>query len=238
MQAALMKWLRLSILAVVALLIAAFVWAITGETNRFRYRLTFDVTTPGGPRSGSSVLDVEHTRGRDFWGMMNSEAPYLKGEAVMVDLGGGKMLVGLLKTATDNLAFMPVTAFHVENTPDDERNARFRRLARLPPGATAVLTQDTTPQMLMLSDVKLPASARAVTPETFETVLGPGYRFNQARIEIVPLDTPLNDTIAQRLPWWRDPDRPALVALKAAGEERGWMTEESFSSGLKGGHRP
>jgi hypothetical protein len=232
-----MKWLRLSILVVVALVIATFVWAITGETNRFRYRLTFDVTTPSGPRSGSSVIAVEHTRGRDFWGMMNSEAPTLKGESVMVDLGGGKMLVGLLKTPTDSLAFMPVAAFHVENRPEDERNARFRRLARLPPGTAVVLSSDLTPRMLVLDDVNNPVSAHAVAPDTFESVLGPGYRFNQARIEIAPPDTPLNDTIAQRLPWWRAPGRPALIALHAAGENQGWATEEDFSLGLREGAR-
>jgi hypothetical protein len=229
-----MKWPRLSLLVAVAL-IAAFVWAITGETSRFRYRLTFDVTTPSGPRTGSSVLAVEHTRGRDFWGMMNSEAPTLRGEAVMVDLGGGKMLLGLLQTPTEDLAFMPVAAFHTENRPEDERNERFRRLARLTPGATVVLSPILTPQMLVLGDVKNPASAHAVAPDTFETVLGPGYRFDQARIEIVPRDTPLNDTIAQRLPWWRDPGRPALVALRAAGEDRGWVTEERLSIGLREG---
>jgi hypothetical protein len=132
---------------------------------------------------------------------------------------------------------MPVTAFHTENHPEDERNERFRRLARLPPGAAAVLPPPLIPQMLVLRDVRNPASALGVTPDTFETVLGPGYRLDQARIEIVPLDTPLNDTVAQRLPWWRAPDRPALVALEAAGETRGWVTEESFSIGLRGGAR-
>jgi len=223
-----MKWLVGVLLLGVIAGLAAF--GLGGEVNRFRYRIVLNIDTPSGPVQGSTVLEVEHRRLPDFWGSMANEAPVAKGEAVFVDLGGGRSLVALLTVPDRSMGFLPVAAFDVDNRPEDERNERFRRLARMAPGTSVVLPPDLTPQMLVLPDVRAPASARAISPDTFPVVLGPGYRFERVRIEIVSKDTPLNDTISQRLPWWKGPDRPALVALQAAGFARSIDTEELFST--------
>lgn len=219
-------------------MMAAVVVGITAlllseEVNRARVRIVLDVDTPSGPVQGSTVLEIEHRRLPDFWGALASEAPTSKGEAVFVDLGGRRMLVGLLTVPEWGIVFLPVAAFGIDNQPDEDRNARFRRLAALPPGTSVALPSSLTPGMLVLQDVRMPASARAVSRETFEAVLGRGYRLRQARLQIVAKDTPINDTIRDRLPWWDGPDRPALTALRAAGFTRSIDTEETFTSRVR-----
>ena len=223
-----MRWLVGVLMIAVIAVLAAF--GLGGEVNRFRYRIVLDVDTPSGPVQGSTVLEVEHRRMPDFWGSMANEAPDVKGEAVFVDLGGGRMLVAVLTVPDSSMGFLPVAAFDVDNRLEDQRNERFRRLARMAPGTSVVLPTALTPRMLVLLDASAPASARAISPDTFTTVLGPGYRLQQARVEIVPKDTPLNDTLRQKLPWWDSSGRPAISAVRAAGIRPPSSAEELFST--------
>ena len=76
----------------VALLAALFI----GDQIRInrpghKYRLTVEVETPEGVKAGSSVISVHPDRGYSRKGHTG-----IKGDAVLVDLGGGKILVALL----------------------------------------------------------------------------------------------------------------------------------------------
>ena len=63
------------------------------EFPDYRYRLTVEVDTPQGLRTGSSVIEVHSVREH---GSMERLLTPAKGEAVAVDLPGGKVLVALL----------------------------------------------------------------------------------------------------------------------------------------------
>src|SRR6516225_464834 len=56
-----------------------------------KYRLTVEVETPDGPRSASGVMAVVPDRGYRPGGRTRT-----RGDAVYVDLGGGRNLVALL----------------------------------------------------------------------------------------------------------------------------------------------
>ena len=64
-------------------------------TNRFR--LTIEVQTPDGIRSGSSVIETTFFKSGD-WGPVEARGvrTQAKGEAIFVDLGHGKNLLAIL----------------------------------------------------------------------------------------------------------------------------------------------
>ena len=63
------------------------------EFPDYRYRLTVEVDTPQGLRTGSSVIEVHSVREHGYMERLLTTA---KGEAVAVDLPGGKVLFALL----------------------------------------------------------------------------------------------------------------------------------------------
>src|SRR3954452_17814090 len=81
-------------------LLAALVIGDQIRINRpgHKYRLTVDVETPQGRKSGSGVMAVHPFRGYSGIGPTRTV-----GDAVYVDLGGGKNLVALLAHIDDKL---------------------------------------------------------------------------------------------------------------------------------------
>ncbi len=60
-----------------------------------RFRLTVEVDTPDVPRSAASVIEVERKAIR--WPVRGGRyAHHVRGEAVYVDLGGGRNVVAVL----------------------------------------------------------------------------------------------------------------------------------------------
>jgi hypothetical protein len=84
-----MRWPK--ILAVLFLRVVGLklVWALAYPTSRHRFRLTVNVETPTGLRSGSSVMETVVERLPGWVGLREGQLaiPSLIGEAVFVDLG-------------------------------------------------------------------------------------------------------------------------------------------------------
>lgn len=102
-------------------------------TTRIRFRVTVNVETPAGLKSGSSVMDSVFSRHFSLGGLFNPLSSALDGEAVFVDLGtspDGKSLniVALLTwTKRRDLQYAPMLAssdFLKANR--DAREARSR----------------------------------------------------------------------------------------------------------------
>ncbi|MDI6837810.1 MAG: hypothetical protein QMD99_19150, partial [Rhizobiaceae bacterium] len=67
---------------------------------QWRQKLTVTVDTPAGQRTGSSVVSVNVYDTPSWWGLgdfAGAGGSSLSGEAVTVDLGGGRFLFALLK---------------------------------------------------------------------------------------------------------------------------------------------
>ena len=69
-------------------------------SDRLRQKITVEVETPAGLRSGSSVVETEVRKGKS-WGDASGTTFRLKGEAVAVDLPGGRTLFALLRGGGD-----------------------------------------------------------------------------------------------------------------------------------------
>lgn len=89
-------------LALAALMLAACAAAEEDPTPDYRYRLTVEVATPEGLKTGSSVIEVQQGMGRSTMGGYEPLVRYrIRGEATAVDLPGGKTLYALLRSGND-----------------------------------------------------------------------------------------------------------------------------------------
>jgi hypothetical protein len=208
----------------VALLAAIFI----GDHIRInrpghKYRLTVEVETPDGVKSGSGVLAVHPDRGYGRGGHTRT-----KGDAVFIDLGGGENLVALLahlddkKIDLDGINYVALRAY----TAAGGQHVSFNEMNKMT-GAVPV-TGALIPVLLTFADPAIPGTARTVSPDDAAGALGPGYRLQAITAEGVPngfwpldfggaLGEPVTRGISARLPWLDGSNSSATTALRAAG---------------------
>lgn len=205
-------------------LLAALVIGDQIRINRpgHKYRLTVEVETPDGVKSGSGILAITPDRGYSRKGHTAAA-----GDAVFVDLGGGRNLVALLahldekKLDLDAINYVVLRAYNAASG----KRVNFNDLSKL--SGSAPVKGELIPVLLTFADPADPGSARAVPPDQSEAVLGKGYRVRGLAAEVVPngfwpvdfggpLGDPVTRGIATRFPWLDRPDT-AAAALRAAG---------------------
>jgi hypothetical protein len=186
-----------------------------------KYRLAVEVETPQGIKSASGVMAVHPDRSYSRGGRTQT-----KGDAVLVDLGGGKNLVALLAhidgtVDLDGMNYVALRAFRATG-----RNVSFNEMSRLT-GAVPV-TGALIPVLVSFTDLGDPLSARTVAPGDLAAVLGNGFKLQGISAEVVPnglwpldfgglLGEPVTRGIPAKLPWLNAPDHAAATALRAAG---------------------
>jgi hypothetical protein len=187
-----------------------------------KYRLTVEVETPQGRKSASGVLAVHPDRGYSRGGHTRTV-----GDAVFVDLGGGKNLVALLahldgKLDFDGINYLALRAYTVAGGKRVSFNEMNRLTGTVPVKGTLI------PVLVSFADPANPATARVVSPEDAAAVLGNGYRLGEVSAEAIPngfwpldfggaLGEPVTRGITAKLPWLNGPGNPAATALRAAG---------------------
>ena len=186
-----------------------------------KYRLTVEVDTPSGIKSASGVMAVHPDRSYSRGGRTQT-----RGDAVLVDLGGGKNLVALLAHIDqtidlDGMNYVALRAFRATG-----RNVSFNEMSRLT-GAVPV-TGALVPVLVTFTDLGNPGSARLVPPDDLAAALGDGLKLHGIIAEVVPnglwpldfggfLGEPVTRGIPAKLPWLDGPDNAAATALRAAG---------------------
>jgi hypothetical protein len=207
-------------------LLAALVIGDQIRINRpgHKYRLTVEVETPAGVKSGSGILAITPDRGYSRRG--NTSA---SGEAVFVDLSGGKNLVALLahidKSADlDAVNYVAMRAY----TAAGGKRVNFNDMSKMT--GVVPVRGALIPVLVTFGDPANPASARNVSPDDSEAALGKGYRLRGVTAEAVPngfwpidFGGPLGEPVTRgnlaKLPWLNQPDASAAAAtaLRAAG---------------------
>ena len=209
-------------------LLAALVIGDQIRINRpgHKYRLTVEVETPEGVKSASGVMAVHPDRSYSRGGHTLT-----RGDAVFVDLGGGKNLIALLahidnkSVDLDGVNYVALRAYNAAG-----RKASFNEMSRMT-GAVPVKGA-LVPVLVTFTDLTDPGTAREVLPDEVEAGLGKGFHVGSISVEVVPnglwpLDfggpfgEPVTRGIEARLPWWNRPDDPAGKALQAAGLQGG-----------------
>lgn len=188
-----------------------------------KYRLTVEVTTPGGIRTGSGILAVVPDRGYSRGGRTT-----MRGEAVFVDLGHGKNLVALLahrqdaKLDLDDINYVALRAYGAARGNRVSFNELNRQTGVVP------VQGDLVPVLVSFGDPADPGTARLVAGDHADAVLGDGYAIRGLNAEVVPnglwpidfggvLGEPVTRGIEAKLPWLTAPGELAATALKAAG---------------------
>ena len=190
-----------------------------------KYRLTVEVETPEGLKSAKGVMAVHPDRGYSRSGHTTT-----KGDAVLVDLGGGKNLVALLAhrdntVDLDGMNYVALRAYKAAG-----QNVSFNEMSRMT--GAAPVTGALIPILVSFADLSNPATARTVPPDNLAAVLGQGFRLHGMTAEVVPngiwpldfggrLGEPVTRGIEAKLPWWNGTAAPAATALRAAGVPAG-----------------
>jgi hypothetical protein len=209
-------------------LLAALVIGDQIRINRpgHKYRLTVEVETPEGIKSASGVMAVHPDRSYSRGGHTLT-----RGDAVLVDLGGGKNLLALLahidnkSVDLDGMNYVALRAYNAAG-----RKASFNEMSRMT-GAVPVKGA-LVPVLVTLADLNDPGTAREVRPDEVEAGLGKGFHVGSISVEAVPnglwpldfggpLGEPVTRGIEAKLPWWNAADNPAARALHAAGLQTG-----------------
>ena len=209
-------------------LLAALVIGDQIRINRpgHKYRLTVEVQTPEGIKSASGVMAVHPDRSYSRGGHTLT-----RGDAVLVDLGGGKNLLALLahidnkSVDLDGMNYVALRAYNAAG-----RKASFNEMSRMT-GAVPVKGA-LVPVLVTFKDLNDPGTAREVLPDEAEAGLGKGFHVSSISVEVVPnglwpLDFggPLGELVTRgieaKLPWWNAADNPAARALQAAGLQTG-----------------
>jgi len=194
-------------LAMLVLLAALSGCAI--HSYSYRYRLTLVVNDNGALYRGSSVVGVRTWEEPSMQGGTLVETESI-GQATVVDLGRGRLLVGLL---SGNSVAPPVYPYEpqwgdgptsllqeayglkVDWPRDGEPNIPILMQQR---GAKE-LAPEKLPTLAALHDSRNPTTAVAVDPRNLEAVFGPGVHLQSATIEIT--QDHLTTGITERLPW-------------------------------------
>jgi hypothetical protein len=149
------------------------------------------------------------------------------GDAIFVDLGQGKNLVALLAHIDNNLVLddMNYVALRAYGAASGKR-VPFSEMS----WQTGIVPVkgELIPVLVTFADPAAPGTARVVTPDDTEAVLGEGYRLQGITAEVVPngywpldfggaLGEPVTRGIQTKLPWLNGADGPAATALRAAG---------------------
>ena len=206
-------------------LLAALVIGDQIRINRpgHKYRLAVAVETPSGIKSASSVLAVTPDRGYTRGGDTRTS-----GDAVVVDLGGGKSLVALLAHLDGKLDLTAINYVALRAyTAAAGKRLNFNDMSK----QTGIVPVEGAliPILLASSDPANPASMKQVAPDDVESALGKGVRLRGITAEVVPngfwpidfggaLGQPVTRGIASKLPWLGEGDQSsaAAKALQAA----------------------
>ncbi len=180
------------------------------DTPTYRYRLTLEVDTPEGLKTGSSVIEVETDVAGDYAiatpGRVSHE---LRGEAVTVDLGDGRVLFALLRSNSDSdwasrVMFMLAPAYAGEGAFQNRFDAMLRKRAEMAlpryfPRAGHLDARSAYPMLVTFGDLSDPTSVEQVDPDDLAATFGEGVRLE--RITVQMTDDPVTTGIEERLGW-------------------------------------
>ncbi|MEQ5786461.1 Hsp20/alpha crystallin family protein [Erythrobacter sp. NFXS35] len=174
----------------------------------YRYRLTVEVETPEGVKTGSSVIAVQQTLVRSGAVPANQAVERrVRGEAVAVDLPGDKTLFALLRSDNDPdwasmvyVLLAPQENKAFEDALDDVLEITGERtLPRTWPADLWIPERSAYPMLVTFGDPADPTSVAKVDPDDLAASFGDGVRLKRITVELT--DDPITSGMRKRLSW-------------------------------------
>lgn len=212
---------RRAALCGIAILVAMSTSACGSSGTRFpdyRYRLTVEVDTPEGVRSGSSVIEVQtYDTGPHSIPSPNSLVTRMTGEAVAVDLPDGKTLFALLRSDrnVDWAKGVMSSIIADREVPSGEGDPFPRRFAVMlerkglyqlprqfpdpPPYIDKSDAPTAYPMLVTFKDIADPKTVEKVDPDDLVATFGKGYALKRITIQLT--DDLVTTGIEKRLVW-------------------------------------
>jgi hypothetical protein len=194
----------------------------------YRYRLTVEVDTPEGLKTGSTVIEVRwHMSGPNDPLAANASSGDYFGEAAVIDLGPHGTLFALPRSEDDTswgkhvMADMAGDIISAQEAIElgkarryDRQIAAIRRLWVLPryfPKPTEWPSDPLRsgyPILVRFRDINNPKTVEKVDPEDFAASFGTGIKLR--RITVALTDDPVTTGIEKRLGWLGKYPEPPL----------------------------
>lgn len=192
-----------------------------------RYRVTVEVSTPEGMRSGSSVYELEYYDNKTVLPIESRPSVRVTGEAVAIDLPNEKTLFLLMK----DRKVTPAYAFPDIWNDEKYKDGRVVPLRRIKPKAEIwpSLPEETQrryddakrrlpnqkliklplqPFLVNFEDTGDPTSVKEVNPDDLAASFGEGYALKRITVEIT--NDPVTTGIQKRLGWLSTYPEPRL----------------------------
>lgn len=207
------------------LTVAIVAWAfLAHRPQRYRYRLTVEVVTPEGRRSGSAVRAFIWTRQPTaFTGV---DVHYSeRGEAVVVDLPRGRSLFVLLNVTPSNLVEMAVNTGQPSRASVAIQQASASRTMYVVPRKHEFQASNREyPRFVTFADMANPKSIAAVDPDDLANTFGGGVMLDKITFQVV--DDSVTAKIDGKLPWLKDlrRDRVGLNGKRNVAQVPGDIT--------------
>lgn len=175
------------------------------NVHEYKYRLTLEVSENGHVYTGSSVVRVHQGTAQtlDAGDLLRTS---LRGQAVVVDLGNGRVLCALLTGPSVRIWRIGQPAWR--DAPSSVLiEAYGRSNANFDAGLSEVVALreprdiafDRLPALAASTNSADPSSFQQADPYNLEPVLGPGVRLQRATIELT--DESVTTGITQTFPW-------------------------------------
>ena len=184
----------------------------------YRYRLTVEVETPEGLRTGSSVIEVQQSLGRSAMNPAGQRiSRRVRGEAVAVDLPSGQTFFALLRSENDidwSARVMQLLAPKRTGEPWEEQFDNMlalegeRTVPRMWPATGHLGRRSAYPMLVTFGDLDDPTSVERVDPDDLAASFGEGVSLK--RITVQMTDDSVATGIEGRLGWLSEFPEPSL----------------------------
>ena len=175
----------------------------------YRYRLTVEVETPEGLKTGSSVIEVKQRLVRAGSSPANMAVERrVRGEAVAVDLPGGRTLFALLRS-DNNIEWptyvMQTLAPHIDSETFAQQLDNMLLLEgeivlpRTFPPVGHLEERSAYPMLVTFGDLDDPTSVEEVDPDDLAATFGEDVSLKRITVQVT--DDPVTSGIERRLGW-------------------------------------
>lgn len=193
----------------------------TSNESTYRFKMTVEVETAEGLKSGSSVYEVGAGNKVKLTSEEGSRYLWTTGEAVAVDIAPGKTLFALLKTGAhfEDMATLSMDALDPLFKQHYDTVATAARISGGKTRRSAVVAAERVvadyennkriyrrlsnyPLLVTFRDINDPKTVERVEPGALDAVFGPGVKLR--RITVAVTDEPVTTGIEKRLGWLPD----------------------------------